>query len=591
MVDSPLLPSEQPSGAGSTQRSAGCCGRRELSARFWLAALTMTWASFSFGMLFGSLSPVLGAPDACAAGAGGAPPTCPGCFNCDLSLSTATQSWWILVGPLGTVALGPVGGAGLDRWGHRAMLLVGGLVYVAGWACFALTPGASGLWGRQRGADDLRTDALLLIFAGRMLTWSGFAFMAGVPGIYLAEVSPPRLRGAAGASCAIAIMIGTLAEFGLGAVLLQWRQLYLANGLAFLPVPLLALCLPPSPRWLQGRLTRRNQLLYREQGRHPTPLQRTEQVETIRLAVRRLYAAEESRDAVVEGVVAEITGGGAAQESEREKEAEPSGGESWEKVWELRLPVCMCGVLAVVMQLCPGGTAAVQFSGPILDGFAAEQRNLIALVCNAAALPGCLLALMLTDRVGRLRLLLASAVGQAAASLCLGFFFFVKTRDPSWWHGARDGSGAPESGSGADGTDGAAQLEWLAFLSLAGAQFTYTLGWGSVTGVLMSELMPGAVRGLGLAVAQSAGGIANSAVSTFFIPLSEAVGLDTIFAAMGGNILVVTILVSIWVPETAGQGLEHIERLIRSRSARSRDDGYSSIKPQEEGEGGEPRGG
>jgi hypothetical protein len=71
-------------------------------------------------------------------------------------------------------------------------------------------------------------------------------------------------------------------------------------------------------------------------------------------------------------------------------------------------------------------------------------------------------------------------------------------------------SGAGGSGSAAAATDpnmldGFTSLDWLAFGSLAGAQFSYTLGWGSVTGVLMSELMPGAVRGLGLSVAQSAG--------------------------------------------------------------------------------------
>ena len=40
----------------------------------------------------------------------------------------------------------------------------------------------------------------------------------GVPGIYLAEVAQPQHRGAVGGGCQLAIMLGTLAEFGLGAV-------------------------------------------------------------------------------------------------------------------------------------------------------------------------------------------------------------------------------------------------------------------------------------------------------------------------------------------------------------------------------------
>ena len=84
-----------------------------------------------------------------------------------------------------------------------------------------------------------------------------------------------------------------------------------------------------------------------------------------------------------------------------------------------------CSVMG--WQLCPGGTVAVLFSGPIIEGFA-DNRNLAATLCNAAALPGCVLALLLADRVGRLKLLVVSAAGQAAAAAALAFFFLVKTR-------------------------------------------------------------------------------------------------------------------------------------------------------------------
>ena len=246
--DSPLLSSstrciDVPSESdASLQLRAGNVGCKELSFRWWIGAITMSWASFCFGVLFGSISPVLGSPDACD--------TEQRFFNCELGLSIATQSWWILLGPLSTVALGPVGGAALDRFGHRRMLHAAGIIYVLGWTLFAATPGPYGLLSRVAGYEQ--ESSLAFVFVARVLTWTGFAFMCGVPGIYLAEIAPARLRGAVGATTAIAIMNGTLAEFGLGAVL-DWRWLYLANGLSFLPVLLLACCLPPSPRWLQNR--------------------------------------------------------------------------------------------------------------------------------------------------------------------------------------------------------------------------------------------------------------------------------------------------------------------------------------------------
>jgi hypothetical protein len=63
-----------------------------------------------------------------------------------------------------------------------------------------------------------------------------------------------------------------------------------------------------------------------------------------------------------------------------------------------------------------------------------------------------------------------------------------------------------------------------------------------------------------------AGGMANSAVSTVFLPLAERYGFAAVFTALGVHVLVMTLMIAVWVPETANQGLEHIESLIQSRS-------------------------
>eukprot|EP01052_Picozoa_sp_SAG31_P006258 SAG31_NODE_285_length_18479_cov_9.871980_23_plen_125_part_00 len=95
--------------------------------------------------------------------------------------------------------------------------------------------------------------ALAFIFAGRLLTWGGFGMVCGVPAIYLAEVTPPQLRGAVGTSTQFAVMLGTLAEFGAGAFVSSWRILYCLNGVAFVPVLLMVLLTPTSPHWLRQR--------------------------------------------------------------------------------------------------------------------------------------------------------------------------------------------------------------------------------------------------------------------------------------------------------------------------------------------------
>ena len=60
--------------------------------------------------------------------------------------------------------------------------------------------------------------------------------------------------------------------------------------------------------------------------------------------------------------------------------------------------------------------------------------------------------------------------------------------------------------------------------------------------------------------------MANSAVSTFFLPAAERYGFATMFATLGAHILVVTLVIAVWLPETANHGLEHIESLVQSRS-------------------------
>lgn len=494
---SPLLSSTRSTdvaseGDVSVQLVVADVGAKELSFRWWGGAITMTWASFCFGMLFGSLSPVLGSPGECDREQR--------FFNCELGLSTATQSWWILLGPLVTVALGPVGGAALDRFGHRHMLHAAGIFYVLGWALFAATPGPYSLWPRVTHYGQ--GGSLAIVFVARMLTWTGFALMCGVPGIYLAEIAPAKLRGAVGATTAIAIMIGTLAEFGLGAWL-DWRWLYLVNGLSFLPVLLLAFCLPPSPRWLQTR---------RQDQQHAALLHQhgsNREKSAVIQAVRHLYRPSDTREMIVEEVCKEMFA--SSNESTSKHTASGSNGEnachadSCKRLWQARLPVAMCGTLALVMQLCPGGTAAVQFSGPILGVFAPNVRNFIALLCNSAALPGSLLALLFVDCAGRLKLLVVSAVGQAVAALGLAYVLHQQSlstaEDDSSSSSPEQGSS--DSGSLHDAIFGFDPLNILAFVSLGGAQFCYTLGWGTVTGVLMSELMPAGVRGLGMAVAQS----------------------------------------------------------------------------------------
>ena len=118
--------------------------------------------------------------------------------------------------------------------------------------------------------------------------------------------------------------------------------------------------------------------------------------------------------------------------------------------------------------------------------------------------------------------------------------------------------------------------------ALALVQFSYTLGWGTVVGVLMSELMPAKVRGAGTAVAGAVGGLANTGIATLFTPLSATVGLDVIFYSMGVGILLLSLICLFWLPQTEGYALEDIEQYFsgETRATSSNDAEVVSLREE-----------
>ena len=85
------------------------------------------------------------------------------------------------------------------------------------------------------------------------------------------------------------------------------------------------------------------------------------------------------------------------------------------------------------------------------------------------------------------------------------------------------------------------------------------------TWLLMSEIVPPEVRGLGMGIAGLALWVSNWAVAQFFLPVVEAVtgpGAFAIFAALGVGAL---IFVRRCVPETTGRSLDEVGEAFRER--------------------------
>lgn len=152
----------------------------------------------------------------------------------DAEFGFATSS-----GVLGCVA-GPVLGAWLcDRFGRKRSLIFAALL--------------------------LAINALFTALANNMVMFNAFRMLGGVgcgicsvaSPMYIAEISPPKSRGAMGLMYQVAIVVGALSA-GLACYFLakalpesvSWRWMFASQMVAILAFVSLLLPMPESPRWL-----------------------------------------------------------------------------------------------------------------------------------------------------------------------------------------------------------------------------------------------------------------------------------------------------------------------------------------------------
>jgi len=145
------------------------------------------------------------------------------------------------------------------------------------------------------------------------------------------------------------------------------------------------------------------------------------------------------------------------------------------------------------------------------------------------------------DRLGRRRMLIIGGFAMALSCGSLGLYYNISRANEAT-------------------TDG---LGWLAFVSLIGYIVTFSLGWGPVPMLLMSEVLPARARGTASGAATLANWGLAFVVTKFFTSLQATVGLDGSFWLFGVACLLAVWFVHRHVPETKGRLLEDIEQFFR----------------------------
>jgi len=411
-------------------------------------------------------------------------------------LNAAYKGWAAACALLGCVLGVSFAGAFSDCVGRKKTLLLAGLLFL----------------GSAIGTALPQSFAVFVVF--RILGGVGVGVASMTSPIYIAEITPARIRGRMVSVNQFAIISGMLIIYFVNYFIARqgdaawnrdvgWRWMF-ASGIIPSGVFLLLLFLvPESPRWLveAGQVQKARDILTKVDGR--------EHAATEIAAIQESIAAET-------GSLAELLQPG-------------------------RRRALVIGVALATLQQVTGINVFLYFGPEIFKqlGSGVDTALLQTVVVGSVNLLFTVVAIWTVDHWGRKPLML---VGAAGMGLCLVAI-------------------------GAAAQAGAIAVWVLVFV--LGYIACFALSVGPVTWVLLSEIFPTRIRGRALSVATFCLWSANFVISQTFLMMDENKWLVAKFNHgfpfyLYAAFCVVLVLV-VWklVPETKGRSLEEIERSWR----------------------------
>ncbi|MGW8257336.1 MAG: sugar porter family MFS transporter [Thermoguttaceae bacterium] len=345
----------------------------------------------------------------------------------------------------------------------------------------------------------------------RMIGGVGVGIASMASPMYIAEVSPARIRGRMVSVNQLAIVSGMLLIYFINYfiargddqvwnVAIAWRWMFGSESVPAVLFLLLLFGVPESPRWLveHGRDEHAHRVMVRIGG---------ERFANTELESIRVMVAQEAQSHL-----------------------------------SLLTPkmrfVLFLGIMLAVLQQVTGINVFLYYAPEIFKqvGSASDVALLQTIVVGAINLIFTLIAIWTVDRLGRKPLMIVGAVGMGLSLAAMG---------------------------------AASQFQLVAVWVLAfilSYIACFALSVGPVTWVILSEIFPNRIRGRAMSLATLALWSANFLVSQTFPMMDENSWLVAHFNhgfpfyVYAGFCAVLVVIVWLGVPETKGQSLEEIER-------------------------------
>ncbi|KFV15740.1 Solute carrier family 2, facilitated glucose transporter member 6, partial [Pterocles gutturalis] len=387
---------------------------------------------------------------------------------------------------------------------------------------FSALPSAAG-YALMAGAQGF---GMLLL--GRVLTgFAGGVTSASIP-VYISEISHPGVRGMLGACPQLMAVLGSLILYALGKYLglvLDWRWLAVAGEVPVLAMIVLLCFMPNSPRFLlsQGKEDEAMASLCWLRGKDTDYAQEYEQIkDSVRKQSQRVSCAEIKDPFIYKPLLIAVG---------------------------MRFLQQLSGVTCVLVYLQPIFKKTSVILEPEYDAALVGLVRLFSVAIAAVSM----------DKAGRKILLFVSAGVMLVSNLTMGLYIlFVPPSQNSTIANKTLGRSAQGSSALPSG------LRSLNSLTLALLPAGYAMGWGPITWLLMSEILPLKARGVASGLCVVVSWLTAFTLTQFFLRVVGAFGLEVPFlffaVICAGNIL----FTGCCVPETKGRSLEQIEAFFRT---------------------------
>ncbi|AQT68930.1 D-xylose transporter [Anaerohalosphaera lusitana] len=416
---------------------------------------------------------------------------------------------------IGTIFGAMFAGNPADRFGRRNTLFILALLY------FVSALGSAFAWNWWS----------FIIF--RFIGGLGVGGSSVVAPMYIAEISPAKLRGRLVAVVQFNIVLGILLAFlsnyivaALVADAVEWRWMFGVEAVPAAAYFFLLFGNPLSPRWLvgQGKSDKARGVL-----------------ESIGVDEGK-STEDELRDIQV------------SLERENMQEKEGFLTFKWEQGMNPKyaIPVMLAVLIAMFNQL--SGINAVLYYAPNVFKLAGADRNASLLSSVGLGLTNLIftmLAMLVIDRFGRKKLMLVGSIGYIISLAAVAVTF----------HMNGNFSAAAETATGVTTSS------VIVLVSLAVFIASHAFGQGAVIWVFISEIFPNKVRAKGQSLGALTHWIMAAVISWTFPMFADTLGGTATFSFYGGMMVLQLLWVLFIMPETKDVPLEQIEQKLGIVSA------------------------